>query len=170
MPECLFSGHLGGRKNRSRDCALRWRKQSQCCARHDIFYFTGASRGRLALFSDGDSRFVCSGETLIQFPFARPYSRFARNSNSFAINDNSPSRHPSSLSRETLLAFQTDISYADVGPQFVLAFAVVLQRFAQPTAGFAVAIAGHVADAGTRVDYPISRTAIRDVDVAHAQR
>ena len=23
MPECLFSGHLGGRKNRPRDCALR---------------------------------------------------------------------------------------------------------------------------------------------------
>jgi hypothetical protein len=66
MPECLFSGHLGGRKNRSRDCALRRRKQSQCCARHDVFYFTGASRGRLAL-SDGNSRFICSGETLIPF-------------------------------------------------------------------------------------------------------
>src|SRR5258708_3011391 len=70
----------------------------------------------------------------------------------------------------TLLSFQRDIPNSDVRAQFVFTFAMILQRLAEPAAGFAVAIAVHVADSSARVHHAISRVLIANgnANVAHA--
>src|SRR5229473_1457521 len=67
-----------------------------------------------------------------------------------------------------LLPFQRNIPHRYVRPQFVFALAVILQRLAQPAAGFAVAVAIHVADAGAGVDQAIARVPGVNPNVANA--
>src|SRR5258706_6756381 len=74
-----------------------------------------------------------------------------------------------SRTNRSLLPFQRNIPHADMRPQFVLAVAAILQSLAQPAAGFAVAVAVHVADAGAGTHQVIVRAPDRDSYVAHAQ-
>src|ERR1039458_1100451 len=68
-----------------------------------------------------------------------------------------------------LLPFQRDIPDPDVRPQFVFAVAVILESLAQPAAGFAVAVAVHVANAGAGPHQMIGCAFRGDPNVAHAQ-
>src|ERR1022692_2837705 len=62
-----------------------------------------------------------------------------------------------------------NVSHPNVRPQFVLPIAVILQSLAQPSAGLAVTIAMHVADAGTCIHHAIPRSPVGYADVANAQ-
>ena len=64
---------------------------------------------------------------------------------------------------------QVDVAHADVSAQFVFAFAMVSETFAQPSAGLAVAGAVHVADAGAGVDQPVACGTIGDANVSDPQ-
>ena len=70
---------------------------------------------------------------------------------------------------DSLSAFEFDISNADVGAQFILAVAVVLERLAQPATTFAVAFAIDVSDASARVNEAVARVFGGNADIADSQ-
>src|SRR5271169_3646364 len=74
-----------------------------------------------------------------------------------------------SIRRACLLSFQRNVSNSDVRAQLVLAFAAILQGLAEPAAGFAVAVAVHVADAYARMHHAISRGLIGYANVANTE-